>query len=186
MGLDIEDLHEYLVQHKDEIYYVALTWTWAPTYIDVETDREVDAPGSRYDGYPIYAVFSCDEIDGEYSFYGTIDDAIEYASKYDQWDGQDCFELDGCVLHANYVAENVQSEWHDDEDDIHDADKINIDFVSFAHVGPDGRVSRYYHGPMRKRRVLEINPDDYPNDCGFMDLAEEVFAQNGERLETKW
>lgn len=148
---EIEDLHEYLVQNRLRIDYVALTYMWSPYYIDVKTDFVVD--GGRYDGYPLTAVFSCSRIDEEYSFYGRIDEAIKWIEDYGGiWDCCD-FSLSGCVLHAEYDDWNDLEEYHDEEESIHDVDVIDIEFSHYEYWSSNKRC--YYEGPMRRQKDEE-------------------------------
>ena len=145
---EIEDLLEYLVQNRDKIDYVCLTYTWSPHYVDVQTDFVID--GGRYDGYPLTAVFCSSKIDEEYSFYGKVDDAIEWIDAYGSiWDGCRNFILDGCVLHAEYDNWNCQEEYHHKEERMHDKDRIDIRFSHYDYWTNYKR--HYYDGPMRRK-----------------------------------
>lgn len=47
MKITIEDLHQYLIDHKDEIDVVVLLWTSIPNYAVIETNNYgIDRDGS--------------------------------------------------------------------------------------------------------------------------------------------
>ena len=47
MKITIEDLHQYLIDHKNEIDVVVLQWTTNPNYAEIETNNYgIDRDGS--------------------------------------------------------------------------------------------------------------------------------------------
>lgn len=100
---DPDTLWSYLQEHKNEIYYVQLVWTW-PEYIETDTPY---CFRNKTDGYPqpLYARWSATRIDEEYTFIGPIEDAIKYAESYDCW-SKDKLEEDGHIIDGVLICEN--------------------------------------------------------------------------------
>lgn len=116
MKIEIDDLNEYLMQHKDDIDFVVLQWTVNPNYAQVETNNYgIDRDGYKY---RLYARFSFNVNDLEYSFAGSVEDAIKYTSNYNQWDGCD-FTLEDGILMGEYDAYHGDAEeWPKEGSDL--------------------------------------------------------------------
>jgi hypothetical protein len=158
MEIDIPDLvaiegslHDYLVENRDEIQFVALKWTWSPTCVCVETDYVAD--GGEEDGHPVFATFHGQRIDKDFTFYGPIDQAIEYAEEHGQWDGFDSFELEAGVLHAEHDEfDDLACEYPATGEFLAEHKDYDFIFNCLATANEEGIVGIYF-GPVRRRDV---------------------------------
>ena len=150
MKIEIEDLHQYLLDNKDKISYVYLNWTWIPKTVRIRTNEVTE------DGFFLYAEFVGEDLDDEYSFYGPIESAITYAQSYEQWNGKE-FELYGPIL----MAYHVEDVWHMQEDlSSHDEtdfeDMVNVVFHGFCYYGEKNQI-HYYTG--ERKRIKDFEED---------------------------
>lgn len=143
-------LHDYLVENRDEIRFVALEWVWSPTCVCVKTDYVAD--GGEEDGRPVFAAFHGRRIDKDFTFYGPIDQAVEYAKEYGQWDGFDAFELDAGILHAEHEEfDDFGCEYPASEGFLAEHKGYDFLFYSLATADEDGNMG-IYMGPVKKRK----------------------------------
>lgn len=148
MKIEIEDLHQYLIDNTDKIAYVYLDWTWFPKTVRIRTNEATE------DGIFLYANLVGKQIDEEYSFYGPVDAAITYAESYDQWNGKE-FELYSTIL----IGKHTEDVWHMAEDfTSHDEteleDMIDVKFTGLSYYGEKNKV--YYYPLAGKRIKVEI------------------------------
>ena len=96
-------LEEYIKQHKEEIVAVDLICTYS-TKCRCES----------YESDEYY--YSMKYIDTEYSFKGTVEDAIIFSQNYDVWDDRDDkLQITGGVLHGCIDNSNESdNEWNVD------------------------------------------------------------------------
>ena len=140
----IDDLHSYLVQNKNDIFYVLLTWTASPYYAEIETDRYgLVMHQLKQEEVRLYARFEYRKFDGEYCFYGSIDDAIRWTKMYNHWDS--CkFELkDGVIIGENNTYNPDAWEWPEAEKDLQDPDSINVRYCGYYYYNSHGQCCRY-------------------------------------------
>lgn len=142
MKIRIDDLHQYLIENKEKIDFVYLNWTWKPKIVEIETNYMTK------EGNFVYASFIGKDVDEEYSFSGRIEDAIEYAKGYDQWNGHE-FELYGPIL----IANNDEDVWHM-EDEMRSCEEEDLRSLSLIDVSFEGLF--YYENGKRRYRVDEI------------------------------
>lgn len=103
--IEAETLEEALVQHP-EVTTVVLFWKWSQDYYT--------SNASVFEAY-----VSESRIDEEYSFFGDREDALEYASNYDCWDGDDFILLKiskGYCLYGYRDEVDMQTSWNDGYD----------------------------------------------------------------------
>lgn len=145
MKIIIDDLHEWLTDNKDCIDYVTISWIIEKNivaesgYFGKDTGKE----------FPLYHRFIYDETDREYSFYGNVENAIEFAARYDCWDGQE-FEFENGILAAEVRVEDTwEAELIEDLDSAH-----NIEYCGLVHYVIDHRGNQrtsWYFGPTTKK-----------------------------------
>lgn len=146
MKIEVEDLHEFLTDNERDIDYVCLTWIWEDTAI-LESDFMGQVNGRLQ---PLYHEFVYDRIDLDYSFVGTIEDAIAFADLYDCWDMS---ELD----YENGIITGEIREEGTKDNDIEDIDRhgIDISYIGLVYYYDDLRgnsKTAYYNGePERKK-----------------------------------
>lgn len=143
--IKIEDLHAWLVEHKDQIDWVNLRWTWSPNYIDCETNYVAD--GGDYDGFSVYAVFESMMIDDEYSYAGDIEGAIKFAEGYRCWNGKEFTLKCGIILEGEHDAYNADCRYR--EEDMDSEEWLDLSFVRLA-ICIDGK-QHPYKGLIRRR-----------------------------------
>lgn len=126
---DEESLYNFLIAHKNEVEYINLTWTWNEMKV-VESDRclVIEEKGQKF-AYETYLGFSVDILDEEYSFTGSYEDALQFASSYDCWDGFE-FKIDDGVLELEHQGDNFEFHYHPDE-----LEPYNRDILSIVYLG---------------------------------------------------
>lgn len=140
----IGDLREFLTDFKSQIDYVCLTWIW-----EEKATLETNYVG-RVNGclQPLYYEFIYDRIDEDYSFIGTVEDAIEFAENYDCWNGSELYCEDGIV------TGEIREEGSEYEDirGIRNYG-VNIDYLGLVYYYHDlkgnSRTAFYYGEPER-------------------------------------
>ena len=164
--IEIEDLEKYLEENRDEIDYVVLNWVCTDVVIHCETSYEVDDDSVNYPKAAwLYAEFSADWPDDEYSYAGDVDGAIEFAKSYGCWDGHE-FTREGPVLYGEeFRYDPDDHHFPRDDDALTDPSLCNLRFEGLGYYG--GRNGNFYRyeGPIRKkgwiREFEELPPTDY-------------------------
>ena len=105
----------------------------------------------------LYARFSYNYNDLEYSFVGEIERAIEWTESYNHWDG--CkFEIEHGILMGEYDSYNGDADdYQNDLDDLCNAEDTDIKFCGLHYYGPD-RKPRVYKGT-----VIRFKEEGAPN-----------------------
>lgn len=140
MMVGIGDLRQFLTDYKSQIDYVCLTWIWEETAI-IESNYMGRVNGCLQ---PLYYEFDYDRIDEDYSFFGNVEDAIEFAENYDCWNGSELYCEDGIV--AGEIRERGSE--HDYTRDIFNYG-VNIDYIGLVYYYYDSKgnsKTSYYIG----------------------------------------
>ena len=148
--IQIEDLHQWLQDHRKEIDYVYLEWRWETTVMfESDTYYGVVDGESRY---PLYHKFYGWNLDEEYSFAGNVEDAISFAEGYTCWDGH-TFQYDSGVLFAEEDAIDYANEYPDDADTLDTVNMANVSYFGlYYHYWDHNGNQRdaVYKGPLHK------------------------------------
>ena len=99
-----DSLEDALIAHP-EIKTVVLFWAWTQ---DLYTSN-----ASVFEGY-----VSVNTIDEEYCFFGNREKALQFASRYDCWDGADFMILKGDILYGYTEDTDMQTSWSDGYDHV--------------------------------------------------------------------
>ena len=140
---DEGSLYNYLMEHKDEIFFVNLEWTW-PYYARLNTPFYYNEPKTGNKVW-LYAEFTGERIDTEYSFVGTFEEAVEFSKKYDCW-GRCMFEgeeggLNQGVLEVHHHAYDNEAEEYPDDEISPEA--IDLYFVGLVYHSSYGGYPLY-------------------------------------------
>lgn len=145
-----ETLEEFLTRNKDKIEYVVLIW-WYSEKRSVQSNKVyVEKDGQPV---PLEMAFDVKVRDWEYCFIGEIDDAIEYAQSYGQWDerAEDANISDG-VLYLEYENYNPDYNYHPKDLDPNDNDILDITplgYITYGHSnGHEPVYYQKYFGPI--------------------------------------
>lgn len=162
MAFEEISLYDYLKANKDKIWYVQLTYTWN-RIIMVETPLYfIDESGRRHE---LYGRWTANQIDEEYSFIGTYEEALEFADSYGVWDG--CPDKDGLITGLtleNGVLIGEQDGYDPNaenypEDDPAADDLRDLEFTGLVYYYRNSRGNtdrRFYRGD----KVLIKTEDD--------------------------
>lgn len=161
---EFETLYDFLDHYKDDIEYVMLTWTWPNMYV-IESKNALmvwDYKHREYYPKELDLGFSVSEIDEEYTFWGPIEDALEFAKSYDCWDGvleYTTLSIDDGMLEFDHEGDNFDSHYHPHE---FDPNGNYLAVVSLGYVAcTDGdNWHTVTHGPVVKMHYVK-------NDKGF-------------------
>lgn len=153
---EIDTLYDFLIEHKNEIDYVKLDYTWSPFVAIVETDYYF---GTGENKTRLYRRISYSEIDSEYSFWGTVDKAIDFAESYSCWDGE-TLALDDSILlgELDSYNYNYDNDCPKEPDDFENLETTNLSFCGYVYFR-NYKMRDYhpnYDGPMYR----ESEPDD--------------------------
>lgn len=159
---EFDTLYEFLDHYKDDIEYVKLTWTWPNIYV-IESNRYLmvwDGKDKEYYPRQLDLGFSVEEIDEEYTFWGPIEDALEFSQNYDCWDGRignnPCIE-DG-VFECDYKGDNFEEYYHPDEFDPNGKYTMVLS-LGYMTWGDDGdNWHTVTHGPVVKGHYELTSP----------------------------
>ena len=159
-----ESLYDFLVRNKDKIEYVHLEWTWPELKLVQSKYVCMDWDMKYKEFFPrdVYLCFGVDRLDQEYSFMGTIEEAMEFASSYDCWDGHDFDEsttINEGIFELAYQGYNPDEHYHPDEIDPNDLTMMNIRSLGYYIYKSDGdNVKSWtkYDGP-----IVEFDYDNY-------------------------
>lgn len=138
---DQDSLWSYLQENKDKIWYVQLIWTW-PEVIETETDLCFMKDGTPWS---LYARWIATRTDPEYTFIGSIDDAIEFATKYDCWDREmmeDKAIITDGILFREYEGYNTNGDEYPEKDPA-DETLYNLEYIGLYFY--DNYKSHFYH-----------------------------------------
>lgn len=146
-------LYDFLEDHKDEIDYVQLDYKWSPYIAVIETGYYFFNHGYKQE---LYREVSFSKIDAEYSFYGDVEGAIEFAKNYSVWDGTTIAMDDSILLgeQDNYNY-NYDADTPCEASDLEGLDSIEISFegyVYFDHYKLH-RYSERFNGPMYRKKA---------------------------------
>lgn len=150
---DPDTLWSYLQAHKKEIWYVQLIWTW-PEYIEKETPLYYKGP----DGGPwtLYARWTAERIDEEYTIIGTIEEAIKFAESYECWDSRiEDMRIEDGILMDEYEGYDPNG-YEYPNDEPADRDLYNLDYSGLYFYGNDHKAhpyNTYYKVPPLNRNA---------------------------------
>lgn len=144
--IEVESLYDFLKEHENEIEFVILTWEW-PGVAEVESDYCGTIYGEE--NYPLYHRFSYTRLDDEYSFTGTVEEALNFAESYDCWDGHEIDFENGIVIGYNEGYDPDKDEYPDDVDNLSDSNVYNVEYMGFYFYRRDhrGNSHHYYYSP---------------------------------------
>ena len=157
MKIEINDLHEYLKEHRDSIDYVSLEWIQTRNYAMLDTKYYGSDGNGGWD--QLYARFRYDLLDLEYSFFGTVQEAIDWTKGYNHWDG--CtFEIGSGVVIGYYENENPEPDLCEDDPEVFNDEEVhNIKFLGLYYFYGRGGGYGPYRGGL-KVRIKEIDGDE--------------------------
>lgn len=131
-----QTLLNFLEEHKDEIDYVMLDYLWDPYYAEIETDFYTTIQGRDVE---LYACFEYKKLDEEYSFYGRVDQAINFASSYGVWDGSSLVLDDGVLIgKIEQYSTQQMGEFMENENDLEDLTNIDVTYRGLFFYGDSG------------------------------------------------
>lgn len=112
---EFDTLYEFLDYYKEDIDYVCLTWTWPNIYITPSSSYLMvwDSEYREYLPKQLDIGFRVTEVDEEYSFWGPIEDALEFAQNYGVWDGLiDSPYIEDGVFEYEFQGDNFEEHYH--------------------------------------------------------------------------
>lgn len=136
-------LADWLKEHKNEIDWVSLEWTYPVTY-EIESNYR----GTYYGGenVPLYHRFSAIRMDFEYSYEGYVDGAIEFSENYGCWDGQTIEIENGIVIGRVHNDNPGNDEYPDNDNDLaFDTEVYDITYEGLYCYGRDHRAQYFPH-----------------------------------------
>ena len=128
-----DNLHKFLIEHKEEIDYVVLNWSWSPYYTYIETGKFGLVYGEPW---PLYHCVEFNKIDKEYCFVGNVEDAIKYAENYDQWDERK-IELNDGMLWGEVQEYNYDNQYSEPLSDLEDLESVDLSYCGLRYFKND-------------------------------------------------
>lgn len=97
----------------------------------------------------MYARFSYNVNDLEYSFAGTIEEAIEWTKVYNHWDSCE-FNIEDGVLMGEYDSYHGDAdEWPEDLEELTHEESTDIEYDGLYYYGNDHRAHPYHGDVLR-------------------------------------
>lgn len=153
--INADCLADWLKEHKNEIEWVSLEWDWNQTYERGASFYGCDADHKRIF---LYHRWYARRIDGEYSYEGEVEGAIEYTQLYDCWDGKTLEYINGVLIGRENGYDPDADDFARDPEEMTDVEVTDIDYAGLFYHERDHRGNSHAY-PYEGKTWVESEED---------------------------